>query len=82
MSKRYQKVSGWLLGLVVSVALGFGLIVATAKPASALDCPYNGTFWQGWQPDQISCQYACESVYGRDVTGNWHQETGCCTCLF
>jgi hypothetical protein len=80
MSKRLQKLSGWLLGLVVSAALGFGLLVATAEPAVAMDCPYNGTFWQGYQGSSQACQYACESVYA-DVWGRV-DSFGCCTCLF
>jgi hypothetical protein len=82
MSKRSQKVSGWLLGLVVAVALGFGLLVATAKPAYALSCWDDGWIHVGSQPDEVTCGYVCRSIHGSEAVGFWNPDTGCCHCAW
>ena len=82
MSKRMAKVSGWLLGVLVVGALGFGVSVAAATPASALTCQNDGWNFVGSQPDQATCQRVCEDIHGPGVTGHWVSSTTCCSCLF
>lgn len=83
MSKRTKRISSWLTGAVVAAALGFGLLVATAKPASALTCADDGWTWLGQQPDAQTCDNLCKSIHGDpEAVGHWNPTTGCCVCLF
>ena len=82
MSQRTEKISGWVVGLVVAGALAFGLSVAVVTPASALTCQNDGWNFVGQQPDEVTCQNVCYSIHGGDVVGHWNPTTGCCSCLY
>ena len=81
MSTRMERVSGWLLGLVVAAALIFGASVAITRPAQAMSCPNDGWNTFGWQPNPTSCNSACQQVH-QDGQGVWNPTTWCCHCLF
>ena len=63
MSTRVERVSGWLVGLLVAAALTFGASVAITRPAQAMTCPNDGWNTFGRQPDPTSCTAACQQVH-------------------
>jgi hypothetical protein len=82
MSQQAQRFAGWLVGIAVSAALAFGLMVALAKPASALTCANDGWDWVGEQPSQQACNTTCQAVHGDPgASGIWYPNH-CCRCLY
>jgi hypothetical protein len=83
MSQQAQRFAGWLVGIAVSAALAFGLMVALATPASALTCANDGWDWLGEQPSEQACVNACRAVHGDPEAGGiWNPTSHCCRCLY
>lgn len=75
MSTRMRSITGWIVGAAVAAALAFGLMVATARPASALTCQNDGWDWVGQQPDLETCKNVCRAVHG-DPGAKWNSISG------
>ncbi len=83
MSRKTRKASGWLVGAAVTAALAFGLSVAVAKPAGAMECADDGWNFLGSQPSAEACNTACSNAhYPDEAWGHWNQFTTCCQCLY
>jgi hypothetical protein len=82
MSQQAQRFAGWLVGIAVSAALAFGLMVATARPASALTCQNDGWDWVGEQPDLETCKNVCRAVHGDPDASGILYPGNCCRCLY
>ena len=81
MSKRIAKILGFVGGVLVTGALAFGLMVATATPAHAFECADDGVWFLGSHPNATSCRNACEAIHGPTITSIWNSSTTCCKCL-
>lgn len=80
MSQAVKKSSGWLVALLVAVALLFGTRALLASPAN-LSCP-NPPFNGGTCADLGECEDNCDIIFG---FGNWDHAScgtgGCCRCF-
>jgi hypothetical protein len=81
MRSRVQQLLSAVYGLLVVAAIGFGLLVATAKPANALDCANDGVWFLGSKPIYQACYDACYAIHGPGITAVWNSTTTCCKCL-
>ncbi len=81
MSGRTKQATGWVFGAVVAVALGFGLTVATAKPAEAMTCPNDGWNFLGFKATKPLCQSACATLHP-DLDHIVYGVNQCCNCIF
>ena len=78
MSHAMKSSSGWLVGLLVAVALLFGARALLASPAN-LDCPnppYNG----GTCADLPECESNCHIIFG-EYDHATCGVNGCCRCF-
>jgi hypothetical protein len=83
MARRAERLLRWAGGLFVAGVLAFGSLAATATPASARDCPYDGEGLMGYQPSDQACYQACYARWGDDLYDyHWNESNGCCTCVF
>ena len=67
MSHLVKRGSGWILGLLVGLALAFGAVKAMATPVQ-FTCKDDGLTFLGSCTSQAECQAKCDAV---------HQPPGC-----
>ena len=80
MSQQVKHGSGWLLGLMVALALAFGAKQAMASPVQ-LSCMNDGWNFLGSCTSEKDCLLKCQQVHGTfEVIGRCRG--GCCSCLF
>jgi hypothetical protein len=81
MRSRVQQLLSIVYGFLFVAVVSFGLLVATAKPADALDCANDGVWFLGSKPDQTACTNACVAIHGQNITAVWNPTTTCCKCV-
>jgi len=77
MTRPLKRATAPLFGLLVALALGFGVRTATAAPAGT-DCPYNPPTNLGTCFSDLNCNTKCVKNLGSTYSGECVY--GCCIC--